>query len=237
MRKHIKGYLAGILTMILLFGATLVLANEVVTRQIAYGVNVVVNGQRLQLDGIDRPFIMDGRTFLPVRVVADALGVPADWDGATSTVYLGSRTAGPVRTSINSAAPFFDSGGNGWNVSNVDSIAMGGTTYNNAVRYNVRAFNNSHSTGFSLHNLNGQYRTFSGFFGRVDGSGMHDVTINVIGDGSTLRTIELRSGELPTEFTIFVEGVNLLRIEFVTNFNNGNFSQTDRTFGMVGFVE
>lgn len=34
------------------------------------------------------PFILDGTTYLPVRAVADALGLAVDWDGDSSTVRL-----------------------------------------------------------------------------------------------------------------------------------------------------
>ena len=37
------------------------------------------------------PFIYNGTTYLPVRAVADALGVAVEWDPDTYTVYLGER--------------------------------------------------------------------------------------------------------------------------------------------------
>jgi len=60
-------------------------------------IRLVVNGElitpRDAQGNIVEPFIFDGTTFLPVRAVANALGVDVDWDGNTSTVYLGSRAA------------------------------------------------------------------------------------------------------------------------------------------------
>ena len=38
------------------------------------------------------PFIIDGTTYLPVRAVAEALGLDVDWDGTTNTVVLTSIT-------------------------------------------------------------------------------------------------------------------------------------------------
>ena len=58
-------------------------------RQLFFGVTVVFNGEALELDGIDRPFIIDGRTFLPAAVIAEMLGIPVQWDPETTTVYLG----------------------------------------------------------------------------------------------------------------------------------------------------
>ena len=38
------------------------------------------------------PFIFQGRTYLPVRDVANAMGFDVTWEGATNTVHLTSRT-------------------------------------------------------------------------------------------------------------------------------------------------
>ena len=40
------------------------------------------------------PFIIDGVTYLPLRAVANALGVAVDWDGSTNTVLLGEQLSG-----------------------------------------------------------------------------------------------------------------------------------------------
>jgi len=56
-------------------------------------VNVTVNGQPLQSDV--KPFVnMDGRTMLPVRAIAEALGAQVQWDEATqtATLTLGAKT-------------------------------------------------------------------------------------------------------------------------------------------------
>lgn len=42
------------------------------------------------------PFIYDGTTYLPVRAVADALGMDVAWDDATSTVTLTDKSSGNV---------------------------------------------------------------------------------------------------------------------------------------------
>lgn len=84
-----KGFLAGTLTATLIGASILTLQAQTVTRQLSFGVNLNVDGQLLQLPQEDQPFLMDGRTFLPVRAIAEALGTPIDWNGQTSTVYIG----------------------------------------------------------------------------------------------------------------------------------------------------
>ncbi len=56
-------------------------------------VNVNVNGQPLQSDV--KPFVnADGRTMLPIRAIAEALGAQVQWDEATqtATLTLGAKT-------------------------------------------------------------------------------------------------------------------------------------------------
>ncbi len=49
-------------------------------------ISVVVNGKKIQSD-VD-PVIIDGRTLLPLRAVAEALGCGVEWDNDTRTAYL-----------------------------------------------------------------------------------------------------------------------------------------------------
>lgn len=56
-------------------------------------IKIVLNG--VQIDPKDasgnivEPFVSEGTTYLPVRAIANALGLDVKWDGETSTVYLG----------------------------------------------------------------------------------------------------------------------------------------------------
>jgi len=243
LKLNAKSFVAGMLLMALLT-PLIAMASEVVTRQITYGVRVVVNGQPLQLDGIDRPFIMEGRTFLPVSIIARELGVAADWDGATSTVFIGDRHASH-RTPLRHAASYFDKNPNAdWNSWNgiwfYDTVTMSGVTYNNPL--NFRRTGGGAATQFTLHNLNGQYRTFSGQMGRVDGSIMHNATVNIIGDGRNLQSFHLNATEMPTSFSVFVEGVQQLRIEveFPADWSGsrrGNRVESAARYAIVGYLE
>ncbi|MCL1883396.1 MAG: stalk domain-containing protein [Defluviitaleaceae bacterium] len=61
-----------------------------VIRELFFGVNVMVDGVPQHFDYDMRPFIIGGRTYLPVRGIADTLGVEINWEGSTNTVYLWS---------------------------------------------------------------------------------------------------------------------------------------------------
>ncbi|MBQ7758006.1 MAG: copper amine oxidase N-terminal domain-containing protein [Anaerotignum sp.] len=45
-----------------------------------------VNGETKELDV--PAFVKDGRTFLPIRFISEALGANVDWDAATKTVTI-----------------------------------------------------------------------------------------------------------------------------------------------------
>jgi len=60
-------------------------------REIHFGINVVLNGQEVQFDEDSMPFIMDGRTFLPLGAIARLLGLPVEFDPETTTAYVGYR--------------------------------------------------------------------------------------------------------------------------------------------------
>ncbi|MDO4300837.1 MAG: copper amine oxidase N-terminal domain-containing protein [Clostridia bacterium] len=49
-------------------------------------VNLLIEGQAVETD--QPAVIVDGRTMVPVRVVAEALGTTVDWDGETKTVIF-----------------------------------------------------------------------------------------------------------------------------------------------------
>ena len=82
----LKGIVVGALSTVILSGS-LVMANPV-ARDLFFGVSVNLNGTVMEFEEDSQPFIIDGRTFLPVGALADALDVTATWEGETSTVYL-----------------------------------------------------------------------------------------------------------------------------------------------------
>jgi len=51
-------------------------------------IQIILNGEQIQTPY--EPFIYNERTYLPVRAVAEALGLHVDWDEETSTVILTS---------------------------------------------------------------------------------------------------------------------------------------------------
>jgi len=92
-KLQVKGFIAGMLVMVLLSSITVFAASRTEAITITFhDIRIVVNGNVVTpkdaQGNIVEPFIWDGTTYLPVRAVADALGLDVTWDGNTYTVYL-----------------------------------------------------------------------------------------------------------------------------------------------------
>lgn len=63
-------------------------------------IKITINGSALTPKDANgnavEPFIIDGTTYLPVRAVANALGLDVGWDGATNTVSLSEPGSAPA---------------------------------------------------------------------------------------------------------------------------------------------
>ena len=247
-----KGVAIGVLVTLLLSG-TVLMANPA-TREVVFGVGVSFNGQRVNFDADSQPFIMEGRTFLPVRAIADIAGLNVDFDGATNTVLLtGDGAAAPARatsptpltqslftTNIIDTDRLGDLGrrGDGTGFTRAqDSVTMNnGQTFSNAITF--RSGVDDPALGaYSSHNLNGAYTTLVGTVGRIDGPGRSGGTLwRIWGDGVVISQFEhsMSDGrtvndEAPRAIEVDVTGVNVLTIE-VTVWSH----QTRAEFAFVG---
>lgn len=99
MKERIKGIITGVIATAVVMSVVSVAAQELTKNAvISYNnVKICIDGTYLEPKDANgntvEPFIMDGTTYLPVRAVAGAFGKAVEWDGATSTVFLGQRPA------------------------------------------------------------------------------------------------------------------------------------------------
>ena len=234
------------LAMALIFGGISVVsaATRRATITVDYGFNVYVDGIRFEprdRHGIIESFNHNGWIWAPFEHIAVALGKDAHWEAATNSLFLGRRTPVGTRVPLREAAPFFDRNPNadstqGTGIWFDDTVTMGGTTYNNPL--NFRRSITSGATQFTLHNLHGEFRTLSGYMGRVDGTRMENVTVRILGDGRVLQTYELRATDMPISFSVSVMGVQQLRIEIIFPANSNRFTVAGSTrYAVVAFLE
>jgi len=62
-------------------------------------IGIRVHGSNISIAPENEPFIYQGRTYVPLRLISEALGYDVDWDGDTFTVLIGG-TAQQVTTGI-----------------------------------------------------------------------------------------------------------------------------------------
>ena len=91
-KNHLKGFIAGALVMLLLTGAVTIAATSNGAgffHEIHHGISVVLNGRPAEFPEDSQPFVMNDRTYLPLRAMADLLDLPVDFDPDTNTAYVG----------------------------------------------------------------------------------------------------------------------------------------------------
>ena len=204
-----QGFIAGLLVVLLLLPLGTALGSPTwTTRNISVlqgGIRTVVNGQQVTLRDaqgrVIEPMVFEGSTFVPLRAISEALGYPVSWDGATTTVYVGRQ---PQGTPFLQAAPWFER-----SRMETRTVNMLGNPYANAIVTGIIG-------GWSHHNLNAQFSTLSGTIGRIDGTGSRAgeiSTVSFIGDGRELASFNVDGNTMPTEISVDVTGVLVLRIQ------------------------
>ena len=93
-RAHLFGVV--LIAFVLLISTTSIATNHSRTLEAYFsGITVYFNGSAVtsaSLDGkVIEPFTADGRIYLPLRTLCDALGQDVEWDDATKSVYIGAR--------------------------------------------------------------------------------------------------------------------------------------------------
>ena len=99
----LRGFLLGVIVSVLL-STTMFMANPV-ARDIFFGVSVTVNGEDLDFAADSQPFIMEGRTFLPVAAISAALGFEVEWDADTATANIETDLEQAPAPAINPITP------------------------------------------------------------------------------------------------------------------------------------
>lgn len=98
----------------------------------------------------------------------------------------------------------------------MDTFNMGGEKYSKG--FTIGTYKNG---GFASFNIDGKYKSLSGVAGNVDQVN-YSVTYNVLADGQSIGTIDIKGGGLPTAFNFDVTGVKQINIIAMGKNNHGN---------------
>ncbi|WP_245528005.1 copper amine oxidase N-terminal domain-containing protein [Ammonifex degensii] len=164
---------------------------------------VVVDGRLISCD--PPPFISAGRVFVPVRILAQAMGYKVEWDADNRVVVLERNVDG---VDLTSGLPPMEGLEDALGVDKPASV--GGQQY-------VRGFLINRSVSWVL---DGKFKELRFFYGAVDtastpfeqpGKGVSYAL--VVADGKVVAELSAEKGQSPQEIRISVAGVKRLSIE------------------------
>lgn len=167
-----------------------------VTASINYGLKMKVDNVEWNPTEDDgsavRPITYNGRTYLPVRALAEKLGVAIDWDGATQTVLIGNKEWTPVKVDMIDAD-------NGQYTEDADMLYNGSGIYTHGIVVNEKWATNDFSATYV--ETNGKWNTM-----KLSAYAMGGNTTITVRDKETqqvYKTIELQDGvKKEVEFNI-----------------------------------
>lgn len=231
-KVQIKSFMTGfILCAMISIGAMIVSANsQAVTKQVTYGVGVNLNGEALVFDKDSQPFVMDGKTFLPVNTIADALNLTVDFNATSNTVILNSRKVVGRLDEI--AHTDFKTGGAGGLHKIVGTMTDHlGEIHDNGIilRGNGIIKDDPYKASALVeYPLNGQYKKLSGTLvipkeinvvelSKRDVRALDSKAIIFYGDGKLLHKVNHVTPTTPIDFSFDVSGVNSLTIRMESN--------------------
>ena len=250
MKQRIQGMVMGILMVTLLMGTVTVFAATTRTIEVTFGnVRTTLWGQEFvtrDANGVAIEAITyNNRVYVPVETIIRAMGANVQWNAATSTLNFGAvgtaEQPAVTATCFTTTVPPFDvsrqprDGNNLFGSAGVwvrDNVPLGGIYYDNALVFRA-GFTGPDRQPHSLHNLRGQYTTFTGYVGRVDGATQINGNFRIYGNGRLLQEIELRATDLPRSFSVDVTNVNNLKIQFV-NTHRVAFDTSMTTYALIG---
>lgn len=89
LKRRVKVFTTAVLTIILVFALALGVSGDTGTKQLSAlfrNIKIIANGKVVQAE--TEPFIINGRTYVPLRVISEALGAWVDWNQATSMITI-----------------------------------------------------------------------------------------------------------------------------------------------------
>ena len=182
--------------------------------KVSTGVNLYVDDNKfIPKDVNGNPvevFIYNGTTYLPARALSEVVGKPIQWEGATSSVYIGKHSSSTPAVLLQDLDYY--TGGTVYTETSLKDN-LGNTRYNV-----VSSFSSlSSESRTNVYKINGEYTKISGtLFQRYEyrdrkSSG---ATLKIYGDGKLLYTAEMTGGMNPIDFSINLTGVLGLKIYF-----------------------
>ena len=245
MKKHLKGFIAGVIVTVLVFSGVMT-AFAALPEIIWNNVSIATGRYKIYIDGelfeatdkngVIEVFNYNGWLWAPFEHIARALGQNARWDGDTRSLFLTTPEVPPPPKP--KVTYFFDvltayEQNNRWSTYENQSFKMLGDEYTNGWEFRCSDYNSSVEAYF-LYNLRGQYKTIKGILGHIDGSSRdHTGTISIYLDDKLYKEYPVTSTMLPMEVTVDVTDANIMKVTFKSNNTATHSSTSCYGFGNV----
>lgn len=199
---------------------------------------IIVNKINKPFTKGEEPFTYNGRTYVPLRYVSEALGENVDWDGKTGTVYIGDRYStnyGYWGKDFNHMSLSAYNSSYVTYAHNTDSTRKNniGEEFSNYLTLYSTAKRNT-KVEFPL---NGQYTRFkarlSTDFSTRDAKYSGIVKISI--DGKEVYNTLIHSSDMPKDVSIDLTGANKITFEF--NNNHDSYNEQKIIFGNGQFTK
>ena len=200
-------------------GSTTAVAETVAKSIQAYfGVKIVAGGRTIITD--KEPFIYNGSTYVPLRVVSEALGKAVSWDGENYQVIIADDPAKGI-DHLGSLPPSDWK----WRDGRANRrVKLNGTEMSPALY--VRGYYSEPS--YVTWALNGQYKTLEGVVGVPEKGSERAATITLSLDNKPAATIKLLTGTAPQPFKVDVS--NALELRITITYHEGSGVYPDHAF-------
>lgn len=194
------------------------------------GVNIYIDDQKLYPTDANgnpvEPFIYNGTTYLPVRALSQALGKVVQWDGKTSSVYVGKHESDKPAVWLTNME-WYTRGSGGFERYTSEKDSLGYTHYN--------ILKTDPHWNYENFRIDGQYTAISGvlFQPYTYRENDSETTLNIYGDGELLYTATVRGGKNPIDpisFKVDITGVLELKVELAQEM----FSLGSEGYGLLG---
>lgn len=178
-------------------------------------VKVYINGVLTNFEDeygqVIEPFIYQGKVYLPLNSVVEALGMSYAWDGNAMSVQMGAAE-GEEQLLLDVCPPYKTDEVEIYSSKEGSGFVMAGNSYTNG--FTMKAW--STGGGYALINLNGSYENVSFTLGHVDDAKMGNALLQVFLDGELLQEIPVPAEDLPRQVTIPVNHALSMKLNAYT---------------------
>ncbi len=228
MKNNFTSLITGIIIGAVLFGSLCVYADGEAMIKIYYNVKDIVINKVSKMPEEEKPFIYNGRTYVPLRYIAENLGYEVDWDYETSSVLIGetekenSVYPGEKPNGIDymnyQEGHTFNSFRYGYNTSIIkDNVGNEFDSY--ILMYIDDITTNDSAWNYLEFPLNEEYEYFKGVLGLTNEyKNTEDVVmVEIHIDEKLEKKYTFMSGSMPKEISIDVEGAKKIMFKMYTN--------------------